>query len=88
MTTQPGASPVGYEGLRDLPFSALLDEFDRLERLLAQRATPSHDAGHPDFSAAALRGRERALVEEIRRRPGGALPRPGRASLSAGAPPG
>ncbi|HEU4997659.1 MAG TPA: hypothetical protein VFT68_01840 [Lapillicoccus sp.] len=88
MTTQPGASPVGYEGLRDLPFSALLDEFDRVERLLAQRAAPSHDAGRPDFSAEALRGRERAVVAEIRRRPGGARPRPGRAPLSAGAPPG
>jgi hypothetical protein len=91
MTPPLGGSPVGYEGLRELPLSALLDEFDRLERLLEQRSTPSTpspDAGRRDFSADALRGRERAVVAEIRRRPGAHTGGPARTSLSGAAPPG
>lgn len=88
MTYTPGGSPVPYEGLRELPLSALLDEFDRVERLLEQRARPSSDSGHRDFSADALRGRERAVAAEIRRRPGGHRQRPARISLSGVGRPG
>jgi hypothetical protein len=88
MTPQTRTPPVGYEGLRDLSLSALLDELHRLDRLLAERSAPTHDASRADFSAEALRGRERAVVAEIRRRPGLARSRPaGGAKLSGAAPP-
>ena len=72
MTGHGGVSAVTYSGLCDVPLSDLILEFDRLERLLAHgegHLLPS--AGGPDLPADALTTRERAVVAEIRRRPGG-----------------
>jgi hypothetical protein len=78
MTVQHGARPVGYDALRDLPLDELFDELSRIGRLLRERADGSSSQSHSptarDHAAAALRARERALVAEIRRRPGGTRP--------------
>ncbi len=94
---------VGYGALRDLPLRDLLDELDRVERLLTQCSCPtaSPDAGSPDrlgqlgrdLATEALRSRQRAVAAEIRRRPGGWRPRTHRSdgphvSLESAAPPG
>lgn len=85
MTVQPDA-PTGFGGLRDLPLTALYAEFDRLEHLLAVRSSQPSSVGGRDFATPALRQRERAVVAEIRRRPGGVQPE--RGPFSAVAPPG
>ena len=78
MTVQHGARSVGYDALRDLPLDDLFDELGRIGRLLQERADGSHTRSHPptarDHAADALRARERAVVAEIRRRPGGTRP--------------
>jgi len=67
-----GPSPVGYGALRELPLRDLVAELDRVERLLAGHAGPSvPGAPGRDLAVDALRSRERAVVAEIRRRPGG-----------------
>jgi hypothetical protein len=78
MTVQPDAVPIGRGGLRELPLTALHNEFDRLEGLLAQRVGRNRGVGGRDLAAVALRERERAIVAEIRRRPGGTRSRPAR----------
>lgn len=81
MTVQHGARPVGYDGLRDLPLDELFDELSRVG-LLRERADGSSSRSHSptarDHGADALRARERAVVAEIRRRPGGTRPRSAR----------
>lgn len=72
MSPPRGPSSVGYGALRELPLRDLVAELDRVERLLAGHAGPSAP-GAPgrDLAVDALRSRERAVVAEIRRRPGG-----------------
>ena len=74
MTVQHGARSVGYDALRDLPLDDLFDELGRIGRLLQERADRSHSPTARDHAADALRARERAVVAEIRRRPGGTRP--------------
>lgn len=87
MTGNGGVSAVTYSGLCDVPLSDLILEFDRLERLLAhgEGHTPPA-AGGPDLPADALTTRERAVVAEIRRRPGGSRLWSLHASKAASAP--
>ena len=88
MTPQNAGSRVGYGALRDLPLRELLDELDRVERRLAHHsAAPPGGASSRDLTAEALRNRERAVVAEIRRRPGGDRLRSSR-TLETAAPPG
>jgi hypothetical protein len=75
MTVQPDAVPIGRGGLRELPLTALHDEFDRW-KASAQRVGRNRGVGGRDLVAVALRERERAIVVEIRRRPGGTSSQP------------
>lgn len=87
MSPPPAPSCVGYGALRELPLKDLVAELDRVERLLAEHAGPSA-AVTPvrDLAVDALRSRERALVAEIRRRPGGVRFQPVRTLVSASRP--
>ena len=78
---------MGYGALRELPLRDLVAELDRVERLLAGHAGPSAP-GAPgrDLAADALRSRERAVVAEIRRRPGGVRLQPLRTPEPASRP--
>jgi len=88
VTPQNARSSVGYSGLRELPLRELLDELDRVERRLAhQSGAPPGGAVSRDLTTEALRNRERAVVAEIRRRPGGDRLRWSR-TLEPAAPPG
>lgn len=88
MSPSHGPSSVGYGALRELPLRDLVAELDRVERLIAEHAGPSTAvAPGRDLAADALRSRERAVVAEIRRRPGGVRYQPLR-TLQPASPPG
>jgi hypothetical protein len=74
MTVQHGARSVGFDALRDLPLDDLFDELGRIGRLLQERSGSDRSRAARDHVADALRARERAVVAEIRRRPGGTGP--------------
>jgi hypothetical protein len=82
MTAQHGAPSVGYDALRDLPLDELFDELGRIARLLQERTGSDRSRASRDHAADALRTRERAVVAEIRRRPGQTRPWSARAPRS------
>lgn len=86
LPSNPRPLPVGYSGLREIPLRDLVVELDRIEHQLARRATATHRG--TDLASEALRGRERAVVAEIRRRPGGTRLRAHRPATAPGEPPG
>ena len=65
------AGAVGHDGLRTVPLDDLFVALGGVGRLLQERA--ERERSHParDHAADALRARERAVVAEMRQRPGG-----------------
>ena len=65
------AGAVGHDGLRTGPSDDLFVELGRVGRLLQKRAETERSHPARDHAADALRARERAVVAEMRQRPGG-----------------